>query len=813
QGLNKYRVNPRENSDYKLHRPDERTWRDVRLILAQQFTWIGAPHIWMGDELGMWGADDPDCRKPLIWPDLEFEDETAHPFGADRPRDEVRADEELLAYYRHLIQLRRDHPVFVRGGLDVLLTDDECNLLAYERSKGHDRAVVAFNNHEQDTASFLIPLPYADGARVPPTIEWKEVLDLQPVSWELSEGGIEVTMPPKSAAIFLRSFRAESLQPVPHRTQPGADNPVSTQPGANIPGWAKNAVWYQIFPERFRNGDPSNDPLPERIRDPHSWELGAPEGWEISPWTGDWYQRADWEQRVGPDFYDFVFTRRYGGDLQGVIDKLGYLDSLGVTAIYLNPVFDAVSLHKYDASHFHHIDRHFGPDPAGDLAIMAQEDPADPATWQWTSADKLFLELVEKAHTRGIRVILDGVWNHVGRDFWAFRDVQEYGASSRYASWFKITEFGDQYPDGFDYQGWWGYKGLPEFAEDEENLHPEVKQHIFDVTQRWMAPDGDHSRGIDGWRLDMATEVGKEFWREWHRLVFQLNPEALTIAEIWGDEARDFIADDLFGVVMNYRWTYATHAFFIQQTTSASQFVNRLAELRDDFPGPVNLAMQNLLDGHDTERLASMIVNSEYAYKGGMDGEEQAKIRDIDNTYDVRAPNEEERELQRLIALFQFTWPGAPMIYYGTEAGMWGADDPDDRKPMVWNDMEFDDEINHPYSRRRPRDPVAFDHGLFNWYAMLARLRGEREALRTGAIRLAAVSDEHELIAFTRYTDNDFAIVIINRGEMPYRFVYDPDGIELPRRVFDHIGRERYRVRRGVLELTVQPRSAMILAP
>jgi len=401
----------------------------------------------------------------------------------------------------------------------------------------------------------------------------------------------------------------------------------------------------------------------------------------------------------------------------------------------------------------------------------------------------------------------------VGRDFWAFRDVREHGASSRYASWFKITEFGEQYPDGFDYQGWWGYRGLPEFAEDGENLHPEVKQHIIDVTRRWMAPDWDPERGIDGWRLDMVTELGKEFWREWHEEVYQLNPEALTIAEIWGDEARDYIADDLFGVVMNYRWAYATHAFFIQQATSVTEFVNRLAELRDDFPEPVNLAMQNLLDGHDTERLASMIVNSEYAYKGGMDGEEQAKIRDIDNTYDVRAPNDEERELQRLIALFQFTYPGAPMIYYGTEAGMWGADDPDDRKPMVWPDMEFDDEINHPYSRRRPRDPVSFDHEMFDWYALLTRLRGEREALRTGSFRLAAVSDEHAAIAFIRHTGSDIAIVVINRGDEPFTWDYAPGDIELPRRMFDQLTGESYRVRRGEMRIQVPPRSARIITP
>ncbi len=586
------------------------------------------------------------------------------------------------------------------------------------------------------------------------------------------------------------------------------------QTGANIPEWAKDAVWYQIFPERFRNADPDNDPVPERIGDPHSWDLGAPEGWEISPWTGDWYQRADWEQRVGTDFYDFVFTRRYGGDLQGVIDKLDYLDTLGVTAIYLNPVFDAVSLHKYDASHFHHIDRHFGPDPEGDIEIMEQENPSDPDTWQWTSADKLFLELLDEARKRDIRVIIDGVWNHVGRDFWAFRDIREHGRDSEFLDWFKITDFGDEYEDGFDYEGWWGYMGLPEFAEDGENLHPEVKQHIFDVTKRWMAPDGDAGSGIDGWRLDMATELGKEFWEEWHELVYDLNPEALTIAEIWGDEARDFIADDLFGVVMNYRWAYATHAFLIQQSMTASEFADRLADLRNDFDERTNMAMQNILDGHDTERLASMIVNDEYAYKGGMDDEEQSKIRDIYNTYEVRAPDDEEKKRHRLVALFQFAYTGAPMIYYGTEAGMWGADDPDDRKPMVWPDMEYDDEINHPYSRQRPRDSVAFDHDMYSWYAKLAGIRGKRDALRTGRFRLIKADDDARVLAFKRYTDDDFAIVVINRGSETYSFDFSSgDVTDLPRRVFDRVSGKRIISRQNKFNVDVPPVSGMIITP
>lgn len=580
------------------------------------------------------------------------------------------------------------------------------------------------------------------------------------------------------------------------------------QTGANIPAWAENVVWYQIFTERFHNADPINDPVAERVGDPYGWDLGAPEGWEVSPWTGDWYQRADWEQRIGPDFYDFVFTRRYGGDLQGVIDKLDYLEDLGVTAIYFNPVFDAVSLHKYDASHYHHIDRHFGPDPEGDIEIMKQEDPNDPETWQWTSADKLFLKLLDEAGERDIRVILDGVWNHTGRDFWAFRHIREHGEDSPYSDWYKITAFDGALEDGFDYEGWWGYKGLPEFTEQEEDIHPGIKAHIFDVTRRWMAPDGDVERGVDGWRLDVVEELGKDFWRDWHRLVYSINPEALTVAEIWDEAARDFIADDLFGVVMNYRWAYATHAFFIQQTLTADAFGQRLDSLQNDFPHKVNTAMQNLMDGHDTERLASMIVNDEFAYK------ENSKIRDIDNRYDVRAPDASERQLQRLISLFQYTWVGAPMVFYGTEAGLWGADDPGDRKPMLWPDVDYDDELNHPYSRQRPQDTVAFDHDLHQWYSKLGNLRAEHPALRTGDYKLLTRQQTPGVMAFARITDDGLVLVLLNRDEQERELELALQEIDnLPASFTDRISGEQYTVDNRMLRIAIPAVSGKVLTP
>ena len=206
---------------------------------------------------------------------------------------------------------------------------------------------------------------------------------------------------------------------------------LSAQPDPKA--WQDSAVWYQIFPERFRNGDPSNDQVRESLGSkdwlPHSWQTRA--------WTSDWYARDAWEQAKADDFFWTAGDRRYGGDIQGVIDQLDYLRDLGINAIYLNPVFWSGSHHKYDAFSFHHVDPWFGPDPGGDLALMAGETE-DPATWQWTAADHLFLAMIEKAHARGIRVVIDGVFNHAGLGFFAFEDVRKNGAASRFRDWFHV---------------------------------------------------------------------------------------------------------------------------------------------------------------------------------------------------------------------------------------------------------------------------------------------------------------------------------------------------------------------------------------
>ena len=353
-----------------------------------------------------------------------------------------------------------------------------------------------------------------------------------------------------------------------------------------VPDWAADAVFYQIFPERFRNGDPHNDPTRESLEFPDV----VPASWRISPWTGDWYERADWEQQLGPRFYDDgVFHRRYGGDLQGVLDQLDYLKQLGVNTLYFNPVFHARSLHKYDGSSFHHVDPHFGPDPSGDLALMATET-ADPATWKWTAADRLFLQLIQAAHARQIRLIIDGVFNHTGRDFFAFADLRARQRDSAYRDWYLVESFDDPATPAneFRYKGWWGVDTLPEFADnaDATDLHPGPKAYIFAATRRWMDPDGngDPADGIDGWRLDVANEVPLTFWRDWNREVRKLNPQAYTVTELW-QEASDFLREGGFSSTMNYHgFAFLVKGFLIDATLPASEFAARFETRQRAYP-------------------------------------------------------------------------------------------------------------------------------------------------------------------------------------------------------------------------------------
>ncbi|HIL57574.1 MAG TPA: alpha-amylase [Rhodothermales bacterium] len=529
------------------------------------------------------------------------------------------------------------------------------------------------------------------------------------------------------------------------------------------PSWAEGAVWYQIFPERFRNGDPANDPTWASIEFNEQVDAAS---WRPTPWTSDWYARADWERQLGDGFYDGVFHRRYGGDLQGVLEKVDYLADLGVEAVYFNPVFHARSLHKYDASSYHHIDPYVGPDPEGDLALIATEDPGDPSTWVWTAADSLFLRLVDAFHQRCIRVVIDGVFNHTGNDFWAFRDVRERQQASPFADWYEVTAWDDPATpeDEFDWEGWWGFKPLAVLAnsEDGTDLHPEVKAHVFAATARWMDPDGDGDPrdGIDGWRLDVAEEVPAGFWRDWTAHVGRLNPEAITVAEIWSPAAA-YLEETGFHTVMGYgAFAIPVEEALIDGRLGLAAFADTLAARQSRYPEATRHALLTLTSSHDTDRLASMIVNGGL----GANYDRDASPRGTE-AYEVRAPAPAERDRQRLIIALQMTARGAPMLYYGDEAGMWGADDPDDRKPFPWPELAMEPETHHPLGRERTPDPVGFDSTMWSFTRDAIALRHRWSALQFGEQRFLHADSAAGTLAFERTLGAERLIVALNRSD------------------------------------------------
>ncbi len=592
---------------------------------------------------------------------------------------------------------------------------------------------------------------------------------------------------------------------------------IQPLPGSDfVPEWSKSAVWYQIFPERFRNGDPSNDPAPEDLVG--SWPHHIPEGWKISNWLGDWYELQPWERTNERGFYFNVQHRRYGGDLQGVLEKLDYLKDLGITAIYFNPLFESPSLHKYDAALYHHIDNNFGPDPAGDKKLWSEEDPSDPATWQWTAADRLFLRLIEEAHRRGIRIVIDGVFNHVGLRFWAFEDVMKHQQRSRYKDWFSIKRWDDpNTPENeFDYEGWAGVRELPEIREDDNGLVESFAQHVHAIVRRWMDPngDGDPSDGIDGWRLDVAEKVNIRFWQRFRQWVRDINPEAYLVGEVWWEDwpndkmfnAAPWLQGDVFDAVMNYRWTREAFLFFSADRTriSASEFSQRLLALLGDYPSQVNSVLMNLYDSHDTDRIGSRLLNADLLY------DHQASPGD-NPSYNIRKPGKAERRTQELMVLFQMTYVGAPMIYYGAEAGMWGADDPDCRKPMVWEGMQFSKETSHPFGESRPPDTPSFDRELHQFYRMMIGIRKANAEFMLGDLSILVSDNSNDIIAYQRTFKNQSSIVVLNNSGQS-RTVSIPLGtIDGHDRWVSVFGGSGIRLQNGALLVNLDGRAGAIL--
>lgn len=581
-----------------------------------------------------------------------------------------------------------------------------------------------------------------------------------------------------------------------------------------IPDWAGKVVWYQIFPERFRNGDATNDPTLESTKGAYPNDLES--AWQIHPWGSDWYELQPYEKQNGKDIWYNIQRRRYGGDLQGIIDKLDYLKDLGIGAIYLNPVFMAPSAHKYDASSFHHIDPYFGPDPEGDIEIINDENPADASTWKWTSADKLFLQLIKDVHQRGMKIIIDGVFNHMGINSWAFKDVEEKQQQSEYKDWFNITSWRDEERGtNFEYSGWGGVKELPEFKEDENGIVEGPKRYIYQITKRWMDPnnDGSPEDGIDGWRLDVAYNVSHKFWKDYRVYVKSINPNAYLTAEVVDsiDAVRPYLLGDEFDAVMNYNFLFTCSEFFIDDefSISAAHFNQQLDDLRNTFPLVVAGGQQNLLGSHDTPRIASQIVNKN-KYNMRNWAESFNLTKGSNKKYDTRKPTEEEYERLKLLLIFQMTYIGAPYIYYGDEVGMWGANDPDCRKPMIWDDITYDTERLLPdQTEKQKPDTVNINYYLLNFYKKLIAIRNNNVQLQLGDFELRALDDASKVFIFKRSYQEKEAIIAINNGNEKQLITLTTDKKGYYTDVLNN--NKKVRIAGGKMVFTVKPKWGRIL--
>ncbi len=549
------------------------------------------------------------------------------------------------------------------------------------------------------------------------------------------------------------------------------------------PDWAKSAIWYQIFVERFNNADPSNDPTIENISTASDFRP-VPDDWTVTPWTHNWYKQEDWAKNMNVSFYDGLQLRRFGGDLQGILDKLDYLQELGVTALYLNPINDAPSLHKFDVRNWRHIDVNFGPDPKGDNEIIASEDPANPSTWKWTSADQLFLILVNELHKRDMRIILDFSWNHTGVEFWAWKDVVEKQEKSKYKDWYEITSFDNTAtPENeFEYQGWANLASLPEIKKVDittvrEHGHPyegdinkAAKDHIYAVTERWLAPDGDVSKGIDGYRLDVADQIGMKFWRDWRKYVKSINPEAFLVGEIWWVKWPEILMDptpyvqgDVFDAVMFYQ-IYRPARYFFALTDfdiSAEQLVDSLNLQWNRIGKPFRYAMMNTAATHDAPRLLTSFGNpGKYKYNAKPDA---------DPNYVTGKPDTETYQRVKLYLMHQFTNVGAPQIWNGDEMGMWGSDDPDCRKPLWWPEYEFDAEYrNNLQAGEKTFDEIEFNSEWFTFYKTLTQIRKENPVLSSGEIEFIVA--DGKLLSYKRFDDQDEIIVMFNLEDSNHQF-------------------------------------------
>lgn len=569
-------------------------------------------------------------------------------------------------------------------------------------------------------------------------------------------------------------------------------------PGFHTPDWAKGAVMYQIFVDRFCNGDESND-----VQTCEYVYIGRPvnrvEDWGKNPTTMD----------VG------CF---YGGDLKGVWEKLDYIQGLGVEVIYLNPIFVSPSNHKYDIQDYEHIDPHFGvivEDKDGLVAADAVDNgdaekyvirTASPRNLE--ASDRFFAEFVEEIHRRGMKVILDGVFNHCGsfnkwldgEEIYARQGGYEPGAflakDSPYRSFFQFYDEKDSaWPRNKSYDGWWGHDTLPKLNYESS---PKLVEYILDIARRWVSPPFN----VDGWRLDVAADLGHtadynhEFWRKFRAAVKEVNPDALILAEHYGDPG-PWLEGDQWDSVMNYdafmeplTWFLTgmekhSDSFSGELLGNGENFFNAMSYHMSRMQPSSILTAMNELSNHDHSRFLTR-TNGVVGRIG---------------TVGAEAANRGVKVcVLREAVMVQMTWPGAPTVYYGDEAGVCGWTDPDSRRTYPWGHEDLE---------------------LIEYHRYMIRIHKALPVLRRGAVKELLAG--RNVIAYGRMLGKYQAVVAVNNNaqerelELPVWQLGITGEVPLARLMLSteegyNVGALRYPVRDGMLKLKMPPYSAALFA-
>ena len=568
-------------------------------------------------------------------------------------------------------------------------------------------------------------------------------------------------------------------------------------PGFSTPDWAKGAVMYQIFTDRFYNGDKSNDVE-----------------------TNEYYYIGDYSQRVTNwDKYPANMGVRefYGGDLQGVMDKLDYLQDLGVEVVYFNPLFVSPSNHKYDIQDYDYIDPPYGKivDDGGEVLPNGVTDNSQATKYKkrttglknLEASNELFIKLVEELHRRGMKVILDGVFNHCGSfNKWMDREriyegEEDYepgayvSADSPYRSYFRFFKEGpENWPYNGNYDGWWGHDTLPKLNYEDS---VKLENYILYIGRKWVSPPYN----VDGWRLDVAADLGRsneynhEFWQKFRRAVKDANPNALILAEHYGDPS-DWLKGDEWDTVMNYDAFMEPVTWFLTGMEKHSDeareellgnidnFIGSMAHHMSNMLTPSLQVAMNELSNHDHSRFLTRTNH--------MVGRVEHLGPEAANEYVNKA-------VMREAVVMQMTWVGAPTVYYGDEAGVCGFTDPDNRRTYPWGHE---------------------DQELIAFHKEAIRIHKEHPALKTGSLKI--LGGEENILSYARFKGHDRIIVVINnrseRAEVkvPVWEAEIPIKCRMKRLLYSYkegytTEYEEYLVEDGEVVANMGPHSALVL--